>query len=272
MKRTTFNSLLAITAIGLSASASASTITNLDLITASPFGGFDWSQNGTAVSTPGPVYSDGDVITTYYFADAVAVNKEGGGVFSTPDLLTSAPGGVFGAASYEYTIFASITEVVSGCGGVCAGAATFTPTGGAWNVYYDHALLSNTVANQISGTGFTDGDFVIGGTILAGGGGTFNPTTGVGIFSFDGIVTSTNSTYISPDQDSTFAIATLQFGNSTTNWTAPTGTPLGGLPASAISFQADGNQGISVIPEPGILALLGLGMFGLFVTTQKKRA
>ena len=154
MNKKVLYSLLALTTAGVSASASASTITNNDLTSASPFGGFDWSQNGTAISTPGPGYKDGDVVKTDYFADAVSINKTGGGIFTTPNLLSSTPGTAFAVGQYEYTIAAHIDEVISGCGGPCTGAATFTPTGGTFSIYYDQFSLAggNTVANQITGT------------------------------------------------------------------------------------------------------------------------
>ncbi|MEO5654575.1 MAG: flocculation-associated PEP-CTERM protein PepA [Nitrosospira sp.] len=276
MNKKVLYSLLALTAASISASASASLITNLDLTAASPFGGFDYSQNGTAISTPGPSYKDGDTVTTYYFADAVAINKTGGGIFATPNLLSSAPGTSFAVGQYEYTITAQINEVISGCGGPCAGAATFTPTGGTFNIYYDSFGLAggNTVANQVTGTGFTDGALLLSGNVSPGGGGTFDPTTGTGIFSFSGQVLTTNSTYITPDQTNQFDIATLQFGSSTTNWTAATASPFGALPGSNIQFQADGNQNFTVaaIPEPGSLALIGISMMGLFAARKRYKS
>ena len=167
--------------------------------------------------------------------------------------------------------------MISGCGGPCAGTATFTPTGGTFNIYYDNFGLAggNTVANQVTGTGFTDGTLLLSGTISPGGGGTFNPTSGTGIFFFSGQVLTTNSTYITPNQTNQFYLAMTQFGNATTNWIPATGSPLGPnpIPGSNIQFQMDGNQAfsaVSAIPEPGTLALLGLGMLGL-LTAQRKR-
>jgi hypothetical protein len=271
MKTKVLYSLLILTAVNTA--ATASTITNLDLTSASPFGGFNWSQNGTAISTPGPAYEDGDTITTFYFADAAAINKSGAGIFSTPNLLSSAPGTAFAVGQYEYTIAAKMTEVISGCGGPCVGAATFTPTGGTFVIYYDHFGLTggNTVANQVTGGGFTDGALLLSGTVTPVGGGTFNPTSGTGIFSYAGQVLTTNPTYITTDQTSQFNIAMFQSGSSAMNWTPATASPFGPLPGSNIQFQADGDQSFSVaaIPEPGSLALLGIGILGLFVARQR---
>ena len=272
--------LIASAAVGMSSSALGSAITNLDLAAATPFGGFEWSQNGTAVSSPGPSYVTGDIVTTVYFADADGITKVGGGAFSTPNLLVAAPGGAFGAGQYEYTVVAVITEVVT-CGFIgspdgtpCTGVDTafFSVVSGSYDIYYDYAGLGtgNTVANQITGTGFTDGDLLLSGSINPGFAGFFNPVLSFGAFGYHGTVTTTNSAYITPDQNGTSALSTLQFGSTVTNWTPATGTPVGAIPADSIQFQADGNQAFSV-PEPGSLALLGLGLLGLVAVGGRRK-
>ncbi|MCC6917085.1 flocculation-associated PEP-CTERM protein PepA [Nitrosomonas sp.] len=281
MKQKIFTSVLAAAAISLSAPAMASTITNLDLAGASPFSGFDWSSNGTAISAPvSGTLAVGDTFTTYYFADAVSILKQGGGSFVTPGLISSAPGnGGFAAGAYEYTIVAQIEETVTSVFNLGGGKtlATFSATGnGSWDIYYDNAGLGNSIANQIAGTGFTDGVRILGGTVNPGDIGNFTVdaggTGGNGQFDFNGLVNYTNTAYITPEQLSTVAFGTLQFGNRITDWTAATGTPWGSLPGNPLQFQADGNQNFAPrqVPEPGVLALLGLGMFGLFATTRRK--
>lgn len=275
MKQKILTSVFAAAAVSLSIPAMASTITNLDLTGASPFSGFDWSSNGTAISAPvSGALAVGDTFTTYYFADAVSILKQGGGSFATPNLISSAPGGVFDVGDYEYTIVAQIEETVTHVVGLGASTiATFAATGGSWSIYYDFAGTgaSNTVADQIAGTGFTDGIKVLGGTVNPGDIGNFTVTAGGGNgqFDFNGLVNYTNTAYITPEQTSTVAFGTLQFGNKITDWTAAIGTPWGALPTNPLQFQADGNQNFKV-PEPGVLALLGLGMFGLFATTRRK--
>lgn len=279
MNKKYLSTLIACALVGMSSSVLASTITNLDLTNASPFGGFDWSSNGTAVSSPGPAYHSGDAITTLFFADAKTIDKTGGGSFATPNLILSAPGGgAFGAGQYEYTVVATILETID-CGPtgtLCSGASSFTATGGSYNIYYDYsgAAGGNTIANQITGTGFTDGDLLLSGTIDPGFAGIFVPTGtgGSGFFQFAGGVTSTNSTYIQPNQTASSAFSTLQFGTSVSNWTPATGTPNGALPASNIQFQADGNQAFTAttVPEPGTLFLLGSALLGLGVVARKQ--
>lgn len=289
MKQKILASLFTVAAINFSAPSMASTITNLDLTNASPFGGFDWSANGTALSTPieGPL-EVGDIFTTYYFADAVAIAKAGGGTFNTPNMIDSAPGGSFGTGEYQYTAVFQVTEEVISVTDLGGGAtfARFAATEGTWNIYYDYAGVSGggTVGDQVTGAGFDDGIRILGGIITPGNVGNFttepDPNNGGAIggdgnFNFTGTVNYTNSAYIAPDQTDSNGTATLQFGWKTTNWTGPTGTPWGDeVLADAIIFQADGNQSFRIttteVPEPGMLALLGLGIFGLLTVTRRK--
>ena len=282
LKKRLIGAAVASAVLGMCTAAIAgpTSITNLDLTNATPFGGFDWSGNGTAVSTPAPAYTDGDVITTYFFADAKSVDKTGGGVFTTPGLVVAAPGGAFAAGQYEYTIVATITEIID-CDGnfatsgavVCGPIAQFYTTGGAFDVYYDFVgnATGNTVANQITGSGFTDGDLLLSGTLVPQFAGGFFATAsgGIGSFTFNSLMSYTNPLYITPDQFGSNTSSTLQFGSSVTNWTAATSTPWGGLPTSAIQFQADSQTALTV-PEPGVLALVGLGLLGVYGGSRRR--
>jgi len=235
-------------------------ITNVDG-TFDPFGGFDWNKAGSA-KTVGPIV-DGATVTTTYMANAIAVVDTSSNVFVTPGLKPPASPG-----TYEYTAFATFTETVScgGGGGACGNTATFTATGGTWAVYYDTAHN----ANLVTGTGITDGIKIISGTVDSGGGTfTLSGTGGIGVFSYEGAVTATDNTFVNPNLIGTTAIATLQFGSSTTNWVRPTGFAVAAPPGGAtpvlatdLVFQADGNQSFTV-PEPGTLALLGTLALGL---------
>lgn len=284
MKRKILTSLFAAAAVSFSASAMANpTISNLDgsLV---PFGGFDWASNGTGISKPvTAALNVGDTFTTYYFATAEAIKQAGGGTFSGLNMVTGGPGTTFADGQYEYTAVFQVQERVNAVFNAPNGSTTafFEALGGTWNIYYDGAFAGGgAVANQITGTGFTDGILVLSGTITPGDVGSFTAASGgqsgTGNFNFKGEVTNTNETYIQPDMASSNGFSTLQLGgNITTDWTAPTGTPWGaGLLTDSLVFQADGNQTFvpetTDIPEPGILALLGLGMFGLFATTRRR--
>src|SRR5690348_13070470 len=264
-----FGSALLMAAAGALASP---TITNLDG-TYDPFGGFDWSKAGNVV-TSGPIVNGGTVTSTFW-ANAIAINDTSSKPFTTPNLSPNNASG-----TYEYTSYAVVTETVS-CGGAlgdpCGNTATITTTSGNWYVYYDTSPNSNIV----TGAGVTDGTEILSGTVDSGGG-NFSLTAGGGggFFSYLGTVTFTNNTYINPNLLGTTAVSTLQFGNLTTDWNAPTGQPVlvpaggsTGLPAGSLAFQADANQSFTptTVPEPGTLALLAAAILGIgFVRRRSK--
>jgi hypothetical protein len=230
---------------------------------ADPFGGFDWNPSASAVVT-GFAPVTGTIITTTYFANAVDINLLGGGIFATPNMFPP-------AGTYEYTVLAVITESVTCLIPGCA-SANFTTLGGSWAIWFDTSPDSNLV----SGIGITDGTLLLAGDMNPGFAGNFTADGmggGVGVFQFTGDVTFTNLAFIAPALNTSNAVATLQFGTSTTNWTAPSGLPAGGggstpFPVGAgcnvlsgpLCFQADGNQAFHVVPEPGTLALLAVGL------------
>ncbi len=228
--------------------------------TIDPFTGIDWSPTATAVTSN--YNPDGTTVaTTTYLASAIGILTAGGGIAFTPGLTANGTP----ANAFEFTIRATIFETASQ---VDIDTVDFTATGGTFDIYFD----STANADRTAGTGFIDGTRIISGTINPGYAGAFtgDGTNGTGNFKFFGAVTftetdSTKDAYIDPALVATNAVATLQLGADTTGgWIPPTSwTEGGGLPVGALIFQADGNQGFSTVPEPGTLALLGLGLLGM---------
>jgi hypothetical protein len=259
-------------ALGLAASASHAlpTLTTPDGVV-DPFGGFEWNQAGSAMVTG--TIANGATITTDFMANAVAVNLVGGAIFPTPNMFPTNPAG-----TYEFTVFARITETVScvNVGPVCGPSATFTATGGDYWIFFD----SPPDSNLVTGAGVTDGTLIIQGDILSGGG-TFlsSGTGGIGSFAFNGDVDFTNPAFVSA-LDASTAAATLQFGSFTTNWTQPTGfalfPPAGGTQpvAGNLLLQADANQSFTParLPEPGSLLLLSTVLGAIGFASRRRRA
>jgi len=276
--------LAGVMGLGLAGSAAAlPTITNLDGAF-DPFGGFDWDPSGT-VMTVGPV-THGSSVTSYFMGFAVGVSASGGGPFSTPNMKL---GQTDPTGTYEYTSYVAITETVY-CvpssspffhliptGNACGQSAVFENPTGTWSIYYD----TSPDANVVTGAGIADGVLLIQGNVTSGGGAFSLNTTGggSGSFEYNGNVTYTNSSFISPSLLSSTAGALLSFGTSTTNWTQPASFSNGmsggtvALPTGAIIFQADGRQGFTAasVPEPGAVALLGIAVAGLGIFGVRRK-
>lgn len=263
----------AILATG-SAMAAPITLTNLDGAFVG-FTEFDWSSSGQAVVTGYDTLNTTatghvDPFRLQYQASAVGIKVNGTDVASAllPGLNST----------YEYTIYADLTETVTCLGGPngCDFAA-LNLVSGTWQIRYD---LSPD-ANYAAGTGFTDGTALLSGTFdssttVLSGQGASNPGNNSLIASLFGTVLSTNLTYVDPTLAGTKATSTLQFGSTQqVGWVAP--ASINGVPVAATSntnfvAQADANQSFTTVPEPGSVALVGLALGAAGFAARRRKA
>lgn len=242
---------------GSAATASAAVITNADGVF--DFGGFDWASNGSVYIqgydiVSGLAAGTTDTFTLSYQAFAANLQDSAGNNLVLPGLNVG----------YEYTINATITEQVTCVNAGCT-IVTIDVVGGTWDVFTGAANATVGAAGlsgYLDGTNILSGTFSGGGTII-GAQGASNPGNITLAGTFVGAVTMTDLAVITPELTGTEAVSTLQFGANTTAWTRPTNWDgMGALAADTnTNFvgQADANQSFSV-PEPGSLALLGLGL------------
>ena len=255
-------SALAISLAIAMPAAATTIITNADGPHA--FTGFDWAQGGTAFAT-GFAPTTGTNFSLTYFAYATNLVNGFLNISPLPGFDTVADGISTG---YEYTIVANLAEKVNGCvGTVC----NFAVNSGTWTIYYDTTADANASLGAL-GTGFANGTPIMSGTINPLASSTFDISSGANSTTVTGQVTFTNGAFVAPPFTNTTATTTLQLGNAITSWVNPGGfNGVAFTPNDNPIFQADGNQSFTTtVPEPGTLALLGLGL-GAFGWTLRRR-
>lgn len=239
------------------------------------FTGFDWHSNGaswiqgfdlTGANTTG----DTDTFTLTYQAFAGGISTPS----PTPNLFVAPPESATG--TYELTTYQVINETAT-CQNAGCTSLQIATTGGTWNVFLD----STPNANQAAGTGFLDGVSILSGnwttglSSFAANGPIPNPgVIGTGGGFLNGTVTSTNNTYVNPNLLGTDFQASLQFpGQNPPDFTRPgafNGVATGANSPTAFVIQTDGSQSYTAVPEPGMLALIGVGLLG-FCFSRRSR-
>lgn len=232
--------------------------------TVGAFSSYDFSSGGMVLIRPtsvaGTGFTVGDTYTGFYQA-VVASHVLGSKTVASPNLNTTGSG-----SGYELTIGANFDERVISVDAF--GNPTFEVTGGTASVYFDTTPDMNVTA----GTGFTDGDAILTGNII-GGGGTFLTTAGVGVSSISLAITPSGF------DPAVFDPATLAGGQGVFTLQANPGLTsqvtgvLGNQVASTdLVLTADGNLDLMAVPLPAPVWLLGMALAGLGVVARRNRS
>jgi hypothetical protein len=253
---------------------------------------FDWNADASGVAVGvGPFGSPLAVNQTFTFLyNANLVTFTGGTPTNPTDLKTTTNGSAFGANQYEFTITASLTEKVISFADLGGGiqTAAFTTTGGTLSIYYDDGTGATSSANLATGAGYNDGPEIARFTAV-GGTSTFTTTSsssGIGATSFDfnitGALDFVDADYLVGILGQIFDlhfISTQEYPPLFSTGVTPTGM-FGGYAIDStctgpgtcdLLLQVDGHSFFTAVPEPGTLALWGMGLLALGFLSRWRR-
>lgn len=235
-----------------------------------PFDSYDFSDGGVALiqqssGIPGS-FSVGDAFTGYYQSYLIS-HSLGGLSVASPNLNVMGSG-----TGYSITIAAWFTEEVIAVDGL--GNPTFMVTGGQADVYLD----STPDFNVASDTGFTDGDLLLSGEIV-GGGGSFVGFLGVGFGNISveyGNLGFYDTNVFSPETllltDSVFTLRINESQGGVVDQVRTGSNSVMGNTVGAFDslFEADGNMSLVAVPLPAAFWLMGSALVGLVTIARRK--